>query len=120
MGATPSSFKRMIGKVAVDMTDYANKVEHDIPTLSELMTTGLSAFSQIISGHSRGPHAQDDRREIEQAIEHLEVLKQTLFGVEEHVEGFRVVVATVSRLTTELNRETRSRQGNAKHDRSTG
>jgi hypothetical protein len=101
--ADPYAIRRVIVNVATDMTDYAQKVEHDIPTLKELMNSGLNAFSQIISFIPEVRLEHEDPLKMEKAVEILAALKEFLFRVEQHVEKFRLVIATMPRVTGELN-----------------
>jgi uncharacterized membrane-anchored protein YhcB (DUF1043 family) len=100
--------KRMISKVAKDMNDYAGKLEQDVPTLGNLMKTGLDALSQAISLWPDISRDRAQREVVVGSIVAMQGLRNVLSTVQSQIKDFRHAVTSLPRLTSDLNRAKRS------------
>lgn len=105
---TPIAAKRMIGKVAKDMNDYARKLDQDVPCLGGLMNTGLGALSQAISMWPDISRNQDQKDEMEGMVIAIQGLRNVLPIVKTQIMDFRNTVKSLPRLTSDLNKAKRS------------
>ncbi len=105
---TRASAKRLIAKVAKDMNDYAGKLDRDVPTLSDLMKTGIGGLSQAISMWPEFIQDEAQRDQVAESITAMRALRSTLSTAETQIRESCQAVTSIPRVTGDLNRAKRS------------
>jgi hypothetical protein len=97
--------KKYISKAASDMENYTKRVDAELPLFKEAMNTGVNSLIRALS------MSVDHETQVEKSKEGLDAivnLRSVLSGSKQHLVVFRGTVASVPRMTTELNRAKRA------------
>jgi hypothetical protein len=105
---TPTFAKRMVGKASTDMKVFAAKLDTDIPPLDKLMTSGVGSVSRAVALIPEFVLNREDQQQVGVMITSIAQLRGVMREVETIVTGFRAVITSIPRLTTDLNRAKRS------------
>jgi Domain of unknown function (DUF4062) len=100
--------KRMIGRFAADMTEFAVKLDQDVPLLGAVMNRGLGALSQAISFWPDSFRDQDKREQVTTWVRDVQSLRSVSSASENDMNFFRNTVGSLPPLTSELNKAKRS------------
>lgn len=100
----PTTAKRSIAKVAADMDHFTARVEAELPLFGDSLNEGMTALTRAAA---LMVDLQSGREDSEKSLPKLRELRTILSGTESSIFGFRNSVASLPRMTADLNRAKR-------------
>jgi hypothetical protein len=98
--------KRLIARVASDMTQYTVRIEAELPLFRDAMNTGMNSF---IKAATMSLDLTDDNnmQQAKEGMEEMLTLRSILVTSKEAMNQFRATMAALPRMTTDLNKAKR-------------
>ncbi|MCH8247944.1 MAG: hypothetical protein IH951_16300, partial [Bacteroidetes bacterium] len=100
-------FKRLLAKSASDMDQFSARVDAELPLFQESLAAGIDALIKLTTLSVDLKEDDDDTSELEDRVEIIMSLKDSLKAAREGTSDFRETVAKLPRMTTEFNRSKR-------------
>lgn len=99
--------KRLIAKAATDMEQFVHRIEAELPLFSQHLNAGINALIQASQMSLDFTIKGEDLEQVKENLAGVRALCETLTGVDEQITAFQRVVASLPRMTTQLNRAKR-------------
>jgi hypothetical protein len=96
--------KRSIAKAAMDMKQYTVRIEAELPLFRDAMNTGMKSFMKATTMSVDIITTEEDFQQAKYGLDAVIKLHGTLATSKQSMSVFRESVATLPRMTTELNR----------------
>ena len=103
--ANRSSAKRLISRAAIDMNQYAERMNTVMPLFGSSLNTGMDAFLEYIR---LSVDIKDSNSESDSALGSVVELAQTMESSKQSMYGFRETIFGLPRMTSELNKAKRA------------
>ncbi len=95
--------KRSIAKAAMDMKQYTARIEAEIPLFRDAMNTGMNSFMKATTMSVDIITTEKDFQQAKEGLDAVIKLQGSLATSKQSMSGFRETVATLPRMTKELN-----------------
>lgn len=93
--------KRIINRTADELEHFASRMQTETPRLIERYGTGVNSYGR--AAELWLDFGSDDKSPIEDSLESVHNLKETLCGTQQSMSGFRDAVRNLPRITTKFN-----------------
>ena len=100
--------KRFIARAAADMDQYVHRMDAELPLFKQHLNTGMNALIQASQMAVELTIKDGDFHQIEENLDHLKKLRETLVTAECQITGFQEAVTNLPKMTTTLNRAKRA------------
>ena len=99
--------KRLISMTASDMDDYTARMEAEIPIFSNSWNDGMNALIRVTTMSVDFGSATDSTDKVKEGLNGITKLLEVLSTSKQSTSRFRDTVASIPRMTSELNRSKR-------------